>query len=68
MGAIFYIKVFLIISRAEISVKDDTDPKDDFNRLIKFSYFYFEATLECFLCTEQIKNWWSTALILSYTC
>ena len=36
--------------------KEDADRKVDFNGSIKFSYFYFEATLECFLCTEQIKN------------
>ena len=37
-------------------IMEDADLKVDFNGLIKFSYFYSEATLECFLCTEQIKN------------
>ena len=32
-------------------IKEEADPKGDFNGLIKFSYFSFEATLECLLCT-----------------
>ena len=45
------------------SFKDDTDP----NGSIKFSYFYFEATVENFLCFEQIKMG-VTGFILGYTC
>ena len=36
-------------------IKEDADPKGDFNGSIEFSYLSFEATLECFLCTVQIK-------------
>ena len=39
----------------QLPLKEDADRKVDFNDSIKFSYFYFEATLECFLCTEHMK-------------
>ena len=52
IGIPLHTQVFLY----KMGFKDDTDPKGDFNDSIKFSYSYFEATLECFICTEQVKN------------
>ena len=37
-------------------LKDDTNPKGGLDSLIKFSCFYLQNTLECFLCTVQIGN------------